>query len=101
MLDQKPFELFVFGDQTYSLQTKDLRNLVHDGSNDPVVVEFLERACRTLRNDLYQLTPEYRLHAPLLSHVADLLLWKRGHCVPLDMAILCLYQLGIFMKYVT
>ncbi|KAJ0115086.1 hypothetical protein J7T55_001495 [Diaporthe amygdali] len=89
MLDQKPFELFVFGDQTYSLQTKDLRNLVHDGSNDAVVVEFLERACRTLRNDLYQLTPEYRLHAPLLSHVADLLLWKRGHCVPLDMAILC------------
>lgn len=101
MPNDKHFELFVFGDQTYNIQTKDLRNLVHDGNNDPVVVKFLQDACRALRNDLYQLKLEDRNHAPSITCVADLLLWKQGHCVPLDMAILSLYQLATFMKCVT
>lgn len=100
MENQRHFELYVFGDQTYDLQINELRAIIHDGKSNPVGVEFLERARRALRSDLYQLGPEYRHHAPPFTCVRDLLSWKRGHCVPLDMAVLCIYQLGSFMRYV-
>lgn len=100
MDNQGSLDLYVFGDQTYDIQTKDLRSLIHDGKDDPVVVEFLERARRALRNGLAHLRPEDRHHAPPFGSVTDLLHWNAGSCVPLDMAMLCLYQLGSFMKYV-
>ena len=100
MENQKFFDLYVFGDQTYNVQIKDLRSLIHNGNADPIVVEFLERARRELRNGLCQLSPEDRRHAPSFTHTTDFLLWKKGHCVPIDMAILCVYQLGSFMRYV-
>lgn len=101
MEHQKSFDIYVFGDQTYDIQINELRNLLHDGKSDPVVVEFLERARRALRDDLYQLRPEDRHHVPSFACVTELSLWKRGHSVPVDMAMLCLYQLGAFMRYVS
>ena len=101
MGNQKSFDLCVFGDQTYDIQTEDLRSLVQDGKADPIVVEFLERARRALRNNLIQLCPEDRCHAPSFACTTDFLVWKKGHSVPVDMAILCIYQLGSFMKYVS
>lgn len=100
MENQSSFDVYLFGDQTYDIQTKDLQSLLHNGKSDPVVVEFLERARRALRDDLYQLRPEDRHHAPSFACVTELLLWKRGKSVPVDMAMLCLYQLGLFMRYV-
>lgn len=100
MENPRPFYLYVFGDQTYDIQTTDLRSLVHDGKDNPVVVDFLERARRALRDSLNHLRPEDRQHAPPFASVSDMLLWKGGNCVPIDMAMLCLYQLGSFMKCV-
>lgn len=100
MESQTSFDVYVFGDQTYDVQINELRNLVHDRKSDPVVVEFLERARRALRDDLYQLSPEDRHNAPSFATVTDLLLWEKGRSVPVDMAMLCLYQLGSFMRYV-
>lgn len=100
MESQTSFDVYVFGDQTYDIQIKELRYLVHNGKSDPVVVEFLERARRALRDDICQLRPEDRYHAPSFACVTDFLLWKRGRSVPVDMAMQCLYQLGSFMRYV-
>lgn len=101
MENQRSFDLYVFGDQTYEFQINDLRKLVLDGNSDPIVVEFLDRARRAIQNDLYQLRPEDQHYAPSFACVTDLFLWKSGQCVPVDMAMLCLFQLGSFMRYVT
>lgn len=98
MENQKLLDLYVFGDQTHDIQVKDLRRLIHDGADNPIVVEFLEQARQALQSDLYRLSSQDRRHIPLFRCTMDFLHWKKGRLMSLDMAVLCVYQLGSFMR---
>lgn len=78
MENQKFLDLCVFGDQTHDIQVKDLLRLIHDGADNPIVVEFLERARQALQSDLYQLSSQDRRHVPLFTCSMDLMHWRKG-----------------------
>jgi hypothetical protein len=87
--------LYLFGDQTHDVQ---LKELVACRVN-PVVEDFLQRAYDVIRSELHDLPRETRDALPRFTCLNDVLLYKpRGRrCVPLDMALTCMYQLGVFL----
>ena len=96
MADQT--KLFLFGDQTFDLQPH-LPNLMRFRSN-PVVEDFLTKTYNTIRQEIYKLPREVRDDLPRFTCLDDLLLRKPGgkRCIPLDMAVTVMYQLGIFIR---
>lgn len=96
MSDQ--LKLYLFGDQTYDVQShlKDLLLYRHN----PVLEHFLVKAYDAIRAETYQLPCEIRDDLPRFTSVDDLVLQKPGgkRCIPLDMAVTCMYQLGIFIR---
>ena len=96
MADQ--MKLFLFGDQTFDIQLH-LQNLMRYRSN-PVVEDFLVKAYNSIRQEIYQLPREVRDDLPRFTCLDDLLLRKPGgkRCIPLDMAVTVMYQLGIFIR---
>ena len=92
--------LYLFGDQTYDIQPslKDLLRYRHN----PVLEDFFVKAYNAIRTEIYSLPYEVRNDLPRFTCLEDIILRKRGgkRCVPLDMAVTCMYQLGAFIRYV-
>lgn len=93
-----PQKLYLFGDQTYEVQPH-LKDLLRYRTN-PVLDDFLVKAYDVIRNHIYELPIQVRDDLPRFTCVDDLLLMKptSTRCIPLDMAITCLYQLGVFIS---
>ena len=91
-------KLYLFGDQTYDLQPH-LRDLLGDSDN-PVLEAFLAKAYDVVRAEIYNLPLQTRENLPRFTCLNDLVLWSQGGkpCIPLDMAITCMYQLGCFIR---
>lgn len=96
MSDQ--MKLYLFGDQTYDIQP-DLKDLLRYRQN-PVLEDFLVKAYDTIRKNIYELPYEIREDLPRFTCLDDLILRKQGgkRCIPLDMAVTCMYQLGVFIR---
>ena len=92
-------KLYLFGDQTYDIQPY-LRDLIQYRHN-PVLDDFLVKAYDAIRTEIYNLPCEIRDDLPRFTCVDDLILRRQGGigCVPLDMAVTCMYQLGSFIRY--
>ncbi|KAL8639261.1 MAG: hypothetical protein Q9228_003690 [Teloschistes exilis] len=90
--------LYLFGDQTYDVRQR-LNNLLHY-RNDPVVEDFLLKAYNAIRREIYTLPSQARDGLPRFTCVDDLVLWRGDgrRCVPLDMAVTCMYQLAVFIR---
>ena len=90
--------LYLFGDQTYDTQP-DLKDLLRH-RNNPVLEDFLVKAYDRIRKDIYKLPSEIREELPRFTCLDDLILRKQGgkQCIPLDMAVTCMYQLGFLIR---
>lgn len=96
MADQ--LKLYLFGDQTYDVQPylKDLMRYRHN----PVLEDFLVKAYNAIRTEIYKLPHKIRDDLPRFTCLDDLVLRKPGgiRCIPLDVAVTCMYQLGVFIR---
>lgn len=92
--------LYLFGDQTFDIQPA-LKNLAEHRSN-PVLEEFLLRAYAAIRQEIFNLPRKDRDFLPRFTCLDDLLLWipDGRRCIPLDMAVICMFQLGSFIRYI-
>ena len=92
-------KIYLFGDQTYDIQPY-LRNLKQYRHN-PVLEDFLVKAYDAIRTEIYSLPCEIRDNLPRFTCVDDIISREKGgkRCVPLDMAVTCMYQLGVFIGY--
>ncbi|KAK4184780.1 ketoacyl-synt-domain-containing protein [Podospora australis] len=92
-------KLYLFGDQTFDIQPHQhqlLRARYH-----PVAQDFVVKAYDAIRTEIYTLPRKIRDDLPRFTCADDLILWDSGStvtCVPLDMAVTCMYQLAIFMS---
>lgn len=91
--------LYLFGDQTYDLNPQ-LKQLAHYKHN-PLLKDFLTRAYDTLRVELFNLPSSIRDELPRYTCLDDVIFREQNakRCIPLDMAVTCMYQLGIFIEY--
>lgn len=91
--------LYLFGDQTHDLNPQ-LKQLVHYKHN-PLLEDFLTRAYDTLRTEIFSLPKSVRDELPRFTCLDDIIFRDQNvkRCVPLDMAITCMYQLGYFIRY--
>ena len=91
-------KLYLFGDQTYEVQPH-LKKLLKYRTN-PVLDDFLVKAYNAIRQNIYTLPMAIRDDLPRFTCIDDLLLMKQSskRCIPLDMAVTCLYQLGVFIS---
>ena len=96
MADQ--LDLYVFGDQTYEIQSHGKELLRHP--HNPVLENFLSRSYDAIRTEIYALPCEIRDALPRFTCLDDLVMGKphEKRCIPLDMAVTCMYQLGIFIR---
>ena len=96
----RPKTLFLFGDQTFDVKPH-LRQPLDASNNNVDLKSFLENAHGALRNHIFQLPKHERDGLPRFTSIEDVLLWKEfkenSCCVPLHMAIICIYQLGSFI----
>ena len=97
MADQ--LKLYLFGDQTYDIQPH-FKDLVRHRQN-PVLEDFLVKAYDAIRTETYKLPNDIRHELPRFTSLDDIIFRKHGgrRCVPLDMAMTCMYQLGAFIRY--
>jgi hypothetical protein len=98
MTDQLPF--FIFGDQTFDVQPH-LKDLLAKRDN-PVLLDFMTKSYNAIRNEMYKLPEQVRDDLARFTCVDDLVFWNQigRRCIPLDMAVTCMYQLGTFIGYV-
>jgi hypothetical protein len=91
-------KLYLFGDQTHDIQPY-LKDLLRHRDN-PVLEDFLVKAYDAVRAEIYKLPHQVREDVPRFTCLEDLLLWnqKGKRCIPLDMAVTCMYQLGVFIR---
>jgi len=98
---EKTLKLYLFGDQTFDIQPH-LRDLLRS-RNNPVLEDFLVKAYDALRKEIYQLPRHIRDDLPRFTCLDDLMLWDQStkqRCIPMDMALTCIYQLGTFLRLV-
>ncbi|KAL2145509.1 hypothetical protein VTI28DRAFT_7145 [Corynascus sepedonium] len=90
--------LYLFGDQTFDIQPH-LRDLLIK-RNNPVVHDFLVKAYNAIRAEIYHLPRPVREDLPRFTCLDDLILWDHStkRCIPLDMAVTSMYQLGTFIS---
>ncbi|KAL8677817.1 MAG: hypothetical protein Q9186_005797 [Xanthomendoza sp. 1 TL-2023] len=91
-------KLYLFGDQTYDVRSHH-KDLLRHRSN-PILEDFLVKAYNAIRIEIFTLPPQIRDDIPRFTSPDDLVMWKEvaKRCVPIDMAVTCMYQLGIFMS---
>lgn len=91
-------KLYLFGDQTYDIRA-DFKNLLWRRDN-PVLTDFLAKSYNAIRVELYTLPPEVRDDLRRFTCLEDLAFWDQNgkRCIPLDMAVTCMYQLGAFIR---
>lgn len=94
------YGLYLFGDQTFDVEPH-LHKLLAARNTNAVLRDFLDKAYDTIRSQIFHLPKDVRHELPSFTDIEDLLLWKPSEdstcCVPLDMALTCLYQLGSFI----
>jgi hypothetical protein len=92
--------LYLFGDQTFDVEPH-LHELLDAKNSNVVLRDFLEKAYDAIRVQIFQLPKHVREELPRFTSIEDMLLWRRSEgssrCVPLDMAMTCIYQLGSFI----
>ncbi|KAI1412620.1 polyketide synthase [Hypoxylon sp. FL1857] len=92
--------LYLFGDQTFDVEPH-LHKLLDASNSNVILRDFLEKAYNAIRVRIFQLPKHVREDLPRFTSIEDVLLWKQSkggiRCVPLDMAITCMYQLGSFI----
>jgi hypothetical protein len=92
--------LYLFGDQTFDVEPH-LHKLLDAKNNNAVLRDFLDKAYDAIRVQIFQLPKHVREELPRFTSIEDVLVWKRSggssRCVPLDMAMTCMYQLGSFI----
>lgn len=91
--------LYLFGDQTFDIEPH-----FHDllEARDNLLLHALLRgAYNAIRTEIYTLSPEARNELPRFTCLEDLASWKHSgtgkRCIPLDMAMTTLWQLGTFI----
>ena len=91
-------KLYLFGDQTYDTQS-DLKDLLEHKKN-PILKDFFMHAYDAIRIEIYNLPQEVRDDLPRFTCFYDLVFRKEGRkgCIPIDMAMTCVYQLGAFIR---
>nr|ASU91368.1 non-reducing polyketide synthase [Nephromopsis pallescens] len=96
MADQ--LKLYLFGDQALDIQPY-LKDLIQYKYN-PILEDFLVKAYDAIRTEIYNLPREIRDDLPRFTCINDIIFRKQGgrRCVPLDMAVTCMYQLGVFIS---
>ncbi|KAL2170142.1 hypothetical protein VTG60DRAFT_5164 [Thermothelomyces hinnuleus] len=62
--------------------------------------DFLVKAYDAVRAEIYQLPRPLREDVPRFTCLDDLILWDHStkRFIPIDMAVICMYQLGIFLS---
>lgn len=91
--------VFLFGDQTTAFET-DLRQLLHVRDN-ATLTSFLTKANAALRDEIAKLPAAKREPFPRFTDLLDLVNgYQETQSHPaLALALLCLNQLGRFIKY--
>lgn len=95
--------LYLFGDQTYDVGPHLKKLLLASRHSNDLVNDFLRGSYDAVRAELYQLPSHERDCLPRFTCVEDLVLWasrstnERHRCVPLNMAVTCIYQLAVFI----
>ena len=91
-------KLYLFGDQTFDLQPH-LKELLQNRRN-PILEQFLDQSYDAVRAEIFKLSRQARDDFPRFTCVDDLILWKKDgeRLLPLDMALTCIYQLGMFIS---
>lgn len=91
-------KLYLFGDQTHDIQPH-LQELLRNRDNF-ILEEFLVRAYDAIRAEIYKLPFRVREDLPRFTCLDDLVFWNSNgrRCIPLDMAVTCIYQLGYFIR---
>lgn len=91
-------QLYLFGDQTFNFQPC-LKELL-DGRYNLALRDFVEKSYNAIRIEIYQLPPQERDGLCRFTSAEDLLSWDQSgrRCLPLDMAVACIYHLGSFIR---
>ncbi len=91
-------KLYLFGDQTYDTQPHLKSLLLH--RDNPILEDFLVKAYDAIRTEIYKLPHQVRDDLPRFTCLDDLVLWNQSgrRCIPLEMAVTCMYQLGAFIR---
>jgi len=91
-------KLYLFGDQSFDIQPH-LRDLLRL-RDDLFLQDFLVKAYDAIRAEIYTLSHQVRDDLPRFTCLQDLVLWDQSgkRCIPLDMAMTSLYQLGAFIR---
>ena len=94
----RELKLYLFGDQTFDIQPH-FKDLIQYRQN-PVLEDFLAKAYDAIRTEIYDLPSEVRDELPRFTCLDDIIFRKPGgkRCVPLDMSVTCMYQLGVFIR---
>lgn len=98
---EPPSQVFIFGDQT-NASDADLRQLLHVNENS-VLRSFFERVNYALRVEIARLPAIQQDWFPRYTTLLELLTARRrgsGNNPALGLALLCINQLGHFVKYV-
>ncbi|KAJ5698625.1 Type I Polyketide synthases (Type I PKS) [Penicillium macrosclerotiorum] len=93
----KQLSLYLFGDQTFDVQPH-LKHLLRKRDN-VILEEFASRSYDAIRTEIYKLPTQVRDDLDRFTCVDDLVSWDccGRRCIPLDMAVTCMYQLGTFI----
>ena len=94
-------QVFLFGDLTVSFE-EDLRQLLHTKGNGSLS-SFLDQVGFALREELGKLVSGLQDLFPRFTTLVDLLFKLKGSegAPALKFALLCLYQIGHFIRYET
>ena len=92
-------KLYLFGDQAYDIRAG-LKDLLRHRGN-PILEDFLDKAYNAVRAEIYNLPAQTREEdVPRFTCLDDLVLSSPSgkRCIPLDMAVTCIYHLGVFIR---
>ncbi|KUI67140.1 Conidial yellow pigment biosynthesis polyketide synthase [Cytospora mali] len=101
---QKEVTLYLFGDQTYNVGPHLKELLLVSRHSNGLLYDFLRGSYDAIRVELYRLPSQERDCLPRFTCVEDLVLWasrspdETHRCVPLTMAVSCMYQLAEFIS---
>lgn len=102
-MTSKEVTLYLFGDQTYDVGPHLKELLLSSRYSNGLINDFLHGSYDAVRAEMYQLQSQERECLPRFTCVQDLVLWairnpnERNRCVPLNMALTCMYQLAVFI----
>ncbi|KAF7198010.1 Polyketide synthase CTB1 [Pseudocercospora fuligena] len=98
MVDRGQVHTYVFGDQTYDIA--DTLESLSKTNDDPLVVDFIQRSCGVLKQELSHLPAQQQARCPRFATLPDLLLpYRAGTLNPaLVQALTCTAQLGLFIQ---